>query len=112
MLTVRNLSVSHNKDLRPLIRDLSFTLAGRERLSVIGEEGNGKSALLQAIIRPEKLKEWAEISGEIHYPGERLGYLSQEAPTEWNDLPAYQLCMENPAFADTEPGEVRRYLSM
>ena len=115
MLTVRNLSVSHNKDLRPLIRDLSFTLAGRERLAVIGEEGNGKSALLQAIIRPEKLKEWAEISGEIHYPGERLGYLSQEALEEWNDLPAYKLCMENTAFADTDPGELAelcRQLSM
>ena len=49
MLTVRNLSILHNKDLRPLIKDLSFTLAGNERLAVIGEEGNGKSALLQDI---------------------------------------------------------------
>ena len=41
MLTVQHLSVLHNRDLRPLIRDLSFTLAGTERLAVIGEEGNG-----------------------------------------------------------------------
>ena len=115
MLTVRNLSILHNRDLRPLIQDLSFTLAGHERLAVIGEEGNGKSALLQAIILPEKLGEWAEISGEIHYPGERPGYLAQESPAEWNDLPAYKLCLDNPAFADTDPGELTeicRQLSM
>ena len=82
MLTVRNLSILHNKDLRPLIKDLSFTLSGNERLAVIGEEGNGKSALLQAIVCPEKLSQWAEISGSIYYPGEKPGYLSQEAPQE------------------------------
>ena len=41
MLTIRNLSILHNIDLRPLIRNLSFTLSGTERLAVIGEEGNG-----------------------------------------------------------------------
>lgn len=115
MLTVRNLSILHNKDLRPLIKDLSFTLAGNERLAVIGEEGNGKSALLQAIACPDRLRQWAEISGNIHYPGEKIGYLAQEAPTEWNDLPAYSLCMGNPAFTDTDPGdlaELCRKLSM
>ena len=69
MLTVRNLSILHNKDLRPLIKDLSFTLSGTERLAVIGEEGNGKSALLQAIVCPEKL-------GGLptpRLPSERLG---------------------------------------
>ena len=115
MLTVRNLSILHNKDLRPLIKDLSFTLAGNERLAVIGEEGNGKSALLQASACPDRLRQWAEISGNIHYPGEKIGYLAQEAPTEWNDLPAYTLCMGNPAFTDTDPGdlaELCRKLSM
>ena len=115
MLTVRNLSILHNKDLRPLIQDLSFTLSGNERLAVIGEEGNGKSALLQAIVCPEKLGQWAEISGSVHYPGEKLGYLSQEAPQEWNDVPAYTLCMGNPAFTDMDPGdlaELCRKLSM
>ncbi|MBO4470758.1 MAG: ABC-F family ATP-binding cassette domain-containing protein [Clostridia bacterium] len=115
MLTVRNLSILHNKDLRPLIQDLSFTLSGNERLAVIGEEGNGKSALLQAIVCPEKLGQWAEISGSVHYPGEKLGYLSQEAPQEWNDVPAYTLCMGNPSFTDMDPGdlaELCRKLSM
>ena len=109
MLTVRNLSILHNKDLRPLIKDLSFTLSGNERLAVIGEEGNGKTALLQAIVCPEKLRAWAEISGSVHYPGEKIGYLPQEAPPEWNDLPAYTLCMSSQAFTETEPGDLAEF---
>ena len=98
MLTIRNLSILHNIDLRPLIRNLSFTLSGTERLAVIGEEGNGKSALLKAIVHPELIQSWAAISGEIHTNGERIGYLAQEAPEEWNPIPACTLCMSSPAF--------------
>ncbi len=106
MLSVQHLSILHNKDLRPLIRDLSFTLAGTERLAVIGEEGNGKSALLQAVVRPEALSRWAEVSGSVRAPGERIGYLAQESPPDWNDRPAYSLCLEDPAFAETDPGDL------
>ena len=49
MLNIQHLTIIHTQDLRPLIRDLSLTLSGRERLAVIGEEGDGKSTLLQAI---------------------------------------------------------------
>ena len=115
MLTIRNLSILHNIDLRPLIRNLSFTLSGTERLAVIGEEGNGKSALLKAIVHPESIQSWAAISGEIHTNGERIGYLAQEAPEEWNPIPACTLCMSSPAFIDADPGqlaEICRQLSM
>ncbi len=115
MLTIRNLSILHNIDLRPLIRNLSFTLSGTERLAVIGEEGNGKSALLKAIVHPESIQSWAAISGEIHTNGEKIGYLAQEAPEEWNPIPACTLCMSSPAFIDADPGqlaEICRQLSM
>ena len=105
MLTIRNLSILHNIDLRPLIRNLSFTLSGTERLAVIGEEGNGKSALLKAIVHPESIQSWAAISGEIHTNGERIGYLAQEAPEEWNPIPACTLCMSSPAFIDADPAK-------
>ena len=93
MLTVQHLSITHNKDLRPLIRDLSFTLAGPQRLAVIGEEGNGKSALLKAVVCPEQLRSWADVQGKISCTGERIGYLEQEAPSVWNDRPAYSICL-------------------
>ena len=112
MLTVQHLSITHNKDLRPLIRDLSFTLADSQRLAVIGEEGNGKSALLKAIVCPEQLQSWAEVQGTISTAGERIGYLEQEAPAEWTDRPAYSICIENEAFSNMDPGELSEYCRM
>ena len=41
MLSVQNLSIVHEKDLRLLMENVSFTLSGKDRLAVIGEEGNG-----------------------------------------------------------------------
>ena len=109
MLTVQHLTIVHNKDLRPLIRDLSFTLADSQRLAVIGEEGNGKSALLKAIVCPEQLQSWADVRGTISTAGERIGYLAQEAPEAWNALPAYSVCLGDDAFSDTDPGEISEY---
>ncbi|MBQ9252711.1 MAG: ABC-F family ATP-binding cassette domain-containing protein [Clostridia bacterium] len=104
MLTVQHLSILHNQDLRPLIQDLSFTLTGTERLAVIGEEGNGKSALLKAIAAPESLQGWADVSGEIHITHEKIGYLRQEVSPDWEALPVYQICAESAAFLDTDSG--------
>ena len=53
MLSIRNVSIVHRRDLRELIHDLSFTVSGRDRLALIGEEGNGKSTLLKLIGSPE-----------------------------------------------------------
>lgn len=49
MLTVNQLTLTHRKDLTVLVDSLSFTLNDGERLSLIGEEGNGKSTLLHLI---------------------------------------------------------------
>ncbi len=103
LLTVRHLSILHSRDLRPLIRDLSFTLAGTERLAVIGEEGNGKSALLKALCDPEALRGWAQTEGSASFDGERPAYLAQETPAEWADQPVYALCMADAGFAACGP---------
>ena len=60
MLTIEHLTIVHTQDLRPLIRDLSLTLSGTERLAVIGEEGGGKYTLLQALAWPARLEGGAE----------------------------------------------------
>lgn len=109
MLTVQHLSIIHNQDLRPLIRDLSFTLADSQRLAVIGEEGNGKSALLKAIVCPDQLQSWADVRGTISHAGERIGYLEQEASSEWNDLPVCSICMEDEAFSNADYGDLAEY---
>lgn len=106
MLHVQHLTLTHERDLRTLIRDLSFTLAGRERLAVIGEEGDGKSALLKALCDPAALAGWARMEGSVTFDRETPAYLPQEAPAAWSALPCWQLCTGSEAFQETGPGEL------
>ena len=105
MLNIQHLTITHTRDLRPLIRDLSLTLSGVDRLAVIGEEGDGKSTLLQAIACPERLRGWAEVSGSVRVSNERLGYLAQETP-DLTNATAYGYCAESEAFLALSPGEL------
>ena len=91
MLNVQNLTIINVADQRTLLKNCSFTLAGTERLAVIGEEGDGKSALLKAICDPDSLEDWAEVSGRVSFPGERPGYLPQEAPAGWGEIPVNKI---------------------
>jgi len=77
MLEIKNLSIKV-KD-RFLIKDLSFTLHNNDKLAIIGEEGNGKSTLLKAIIG---ICDYAEISGSIHFKNHSVGYLAQSVDSE------------------------------
>ena len=65
MLQVKNLTIYHKKDLRPLVSGLSFTLNDGDRAAVIGEEGNGKSTLLKLLYDPILVEDYAEYHGEI-----------------------------------------------
>ena len=106
MLNVQNLSITNIADQRPLLRNCSFTLAGTERLAVIGEEGNGKTALLKAICEPDALADWAEVTGRVSLTGERPGYLPQEAPAGWAARPVRALCEKDRAFAAMDPASL------
>ena len=43
MLQVKNLTLTHRKDLRTLVDHFSFTVGEGDKAVIIGEEGNGKS---------------------------------------------------------------------
>ena len=103
MLSVSHLTIYHEKDLRLLMDDVSFTLSGKDRLALIGEEGNGKSTLLKAIFDPALIAPYAAMTGVISAPGEKLGYLSQDIPREHADLPVYDFCALQDAFLSASP---------
>lgn len=77
MLVIKNLSIYLVNDLRTVIEDFNFSLEQDMKVCIIGEEGNGKSGILKAIVDDEGLKEYAEISGEINKKNEVIGYLPQ-----------------------------------
>lgn len=72
MLEIKNLNIKIED--RYLIKDLSLTLNNKDKLAIIGEEGNGKSTLLKAIIGN---CDYANITGTINLKSNRIGYLEQ-----------------------------------
>ncbi len=82
MLVIKNLTIHLVKDLKTVIENFSFSLENGMKVCIIGEEGNGKSSILKAIVDDEGLKEYAEIRGEINKVNEVIGYLPQILETE------------------------------
>lgn len=65
MLQVKNLTVTHKKDLTTLVEGLSFVLSPGDRAALIGEEGNGKSTVLKLLYDPALVEPYAEWTGRL-----------------------------------------------
>lgn len=72
MLEIKNLSIKLND--RYLVENLSLVLNKNDKLAIIGEEGNGKSTLLKAILG---IANYVNITGTINVLGNKIGYLAQ-----------------------------------
>ena len=72
MLEIKNVSISI--DDRYLVENLSLILNKGDKLAIIGEEGNGKSTLLRAILG---ICEYAKVTGTINRKENRIGFLEQ-----------------------------------
>lgn len=103
MLQIKNLSVYHNKDLTPLIENLSFSLRAGERAALIGEEGNGKTTLLR-IAAGEDVP-YVSVTGDIVTSGAR-GCLPQELPEHERQMTAYDFFCQSPVFFEQTPREL------
>ena len=49
MIQVKNLTITHRKDLRILLQDFSMVLNQGDKAALIGEEGDGKSTLMKLL---------------------------------------------------------------
>jgi len=108
MLQVKNLTITHKKDLTTLVDGLTFTLAPGDRAALIGEEGNGKSTVLRLLYDPTLVEPYAEWRGEIVDKGLRKGYLSQELTAEELALPVWEFCQGVDAFEGAGPKALDR----
>ncbi len=50
MLQIRHLTITHLKDFKNMVSDLSLTVNTGDKIAIIGEEGNGKSTLLKLLM--------------------------------------------------------------
>ena len=80
MIKINHLTITQNKDLRDLISNLNITIQDGEKVAIIGEEGNGKSTLLRALMG-ERLADFT-IRGEIQSDLQALAYIPQHLPEE------------------------------
>ncbi len=106
MLQIKNLSITHKKDLRPLLDHFTFSLNSGDKAVIISEEGNGKSTLLKLIYDSRLVDSYVEYTGEILTQGTLMGYLPQEFPPEYKEQTIYTYCTSIPAFSDRNPGEL------
>ena len=47
MLQIKNLTLTHRKDLRVILEGFNLVLNAGDKAVIIGEEGNGKSTLIK-----------------------------------------------------------------
>lgn len=106
MLQIKDLTITHIKDNRVLLQNLSFVLNSGDKIAIIGEEGNGKSTLLKLIYDEDLVEAYTEYSGEIIRNQMCIGYLPQEVSVEKRALSAYEFMCESPLFYETDPGEL------
>lgn len=106
MLQIKNLNITHKKDLRILLQDFSCVLNDGDKAVIIGEEGDGKSTLLKWIYNPDIIEDYAEAVGERIVSGERLAYLPQELPKEYVGKSVYEFFAEEPSFYERTPKEL------
>lgn len=105
MLQVSHLTLTHARDLRVLVQDLTFSLGPGDRMALIGEEGNGKSTLLRALYDPQSVESYAEMTGEIHLGGARVGYLPQFLLPEQLERPIHAFVDAAPGVGEADEGE-------
>lgn len=103
MLQIKNLTVTHLKDLRTILKDFSFTLNDGDKAVIIGEEGNGKSTLLKLIYDEDLVKDYVEFTGEIIKNDIKFGYLAQELSVEQKSQSVFEFCSKVPSFYDLTP---------
>ena len=100
MLQIKNLTISHKKDLKTLVQDFTWTLNPGDKAAVIGEEGNGKSTFLKLLYDPGLVEDYVEYSGEIYKGNLKLGYLPQELDRRHSAMSILNFFEECDAFYD------------
>lgn len=106
MLQIKNLTMTHKKDLRTILADFSLTLNDGDKAAIIGEEGNGKSTLIKLIYNPDMIEDYIEYTGEIINQNRHVGYLVQELAIEDMDKTVYEYCLEEEIFTELTPKEL------
>lgn len=101
MLKLSHVTIKDLQD-RCIVNDLSFTIHAHDKVAVIGEEGNGKSTLLKAMLSDDRIASYASVSGKIEMDYKNCGYLPQQMDAKWYSYTCMDYLMEDNAVFDYE----------
>lgn len=82
MIEIRNLNIKLRNSDRYLIKDFNLILNNKDKAAIIGEEGNGKTTFIKALIFSKDILNYVEIEGIINVP-KNIGYLEQNLNKLW-----------------------------
>lgn len=106
MLQIKNLNLTHKKDLRMILENFNIVLNDGDKAVIIGEEGNGKSTLMKWIYNPVLVENYIEAEGEKITGKEKMGYLPQEMSEEDKEKTIYEYFSEEEMFWNKTPKEL------
>ncbi|MEY8462752.1 ATP-binding cassette domain-containing protein [Streptococcus merionis] len=86
VIQTQDLTITHLKDLKDLVKDLTVTINRGDKVALIGEEGNGKTTLLKAFMTPEDINSYAGCSGTVSRHFSSFAYLPQSLPKSERQL--------------------------
>ena len=108
MIQIKNLTITHKEDARVILEEFRCVWNDGDKAVIIGEEGNGKSTLLQWIASPDRIGDYCEAAGERIVRGHRIGYLPQELPARDARLSVYEFFTEESMFLEQTPKDLNR----
>lgn len=109
MLQIKNLTITHQKDLRIILENFSLVLNDGDKAVIIGEEGNGKSTLMKWIYDPDLVEDYTECDGDRITGNERPGYLPQELADADKEKSVYEFFTDAESFYDQTPKNLAKY---
>lgn len=83
------------KSGRKIVEHLTFTLSKRDKLAIIGEEGNGKSTLIKFIYDKNLIEDYCLYRGNVEISKENIGYLEQSLNINWYSFGAMDYLITN-----------------
>lgn len=94
MLEIKNLSIRTIRD-REILSQFSFVLNEGDKIAIIGEEGNGKSTFLKALMDLNLVNDYVVVEGNINKNNAKIGYLSQSLDLKWADCECFDYVLKN-----------------
>ncbi len=95
MLTLKDLTLTHKKDIKIIIQNLSLIINVGDKLAIIGEEGTGKSTLVHYIYNKNEIDDYIESSGQLTNSFTHMAYISQNCPNDLQNTPLNEFIYAN-----------------